>query len=172
MTFVRSARRIGLALAVLGCGFAGAVQAQQAEPEPSPAALAIAKEILDMKDGGRVFAPIVPGVIEQVRLLFVQNNPMLTKDVNEVAAGLRNEFAARNQELLNIAYRTYALRFTEAELKEVVAFYRTPVGKKVITEEPSILESAMSRAQQWSIELSEQVITRLRTEMKKRGHDA
>ena len=54
-------------------------------------------------------------------------------------------------------------------MKELLAFYKTSLGKKVLTEEPLAVEDAFKRAQDWSNTFSEQVIGRFRAEMKKKG---
>ena len=118
-----------------------------------------------------MFRPMVPGVIERVRSMLLQTNPTLRKDLDEVAANLNKVFAPRTADVLNEIARLYASRFTEAELKEIVTFYRTPTGKKVITLEPEIFDDAMAGLKGWQEKFAEEVITRFRAEMKKRGHD-
>jgi hypothetical protein len=65
----------------------------------------------------------------------------------------------------------FATRFSEAELKEIVTFYRTSTGKKVINEEPAVFDDAINGLKGWQEKLAEEVIGRFRAEMKKRGHD-
>ena len=72
--------------------------------------------------------------------------------------------------MTNVA-RAYASHFTEAELKEILAFYKSPVGKKVIEQEVKALEQSMGAAQQWAAKLSDEVVTKIRAEMKKKGHN-
>jgi len=145
----------------------GATQAQQ----PSPTAVDLARQVILIKGGNNLFDPIVPGVIETAKNNFLPTNPGLSKDLNEVALQLRREFEPRRAELLNEVARAYAERFTEQELRELIAFYKSPLGQKVVTEEPRALDAGMARAQNWANNFSEVVISRMRAEMKKRGHD-
>jgi len=101
----------------------------------------------------------------------LQTNPTLGKDLNEVAAKLRAEYATRTAEILNDAAKLYAARFKEQELKDALAFYKSPLGRKLLAEEPRILDESMRNAQIWADRLSEEVINRMRAEMKKRGHE-
>lgn len=167
---VATARAAGLAL-MLFIAMAPARAEQKAPGEPSPAAIKIAREIIELKDASVLFGPMVPGVIERVKTMFLQTSPTLGKDLETVAANLRNAFAPRTNELLNDVAWVYASRFTEAELKEIVAFYRTPTGKKVIAWEPQVYEDAMNGLKNWQEKFAEEVIARFRAEMKKRGHD-
>jgi uncharacterized protein len=159
--------RLVLAAALSSFGMIGAAQAQQ----PTPAAIELARQVIQVKGGNNMFDPIVPGVIESAKNMFLPTNPGLSKDLNEVAAQLKKEYEPKRVELLNEVARTYAQRFTEQELKDLVAFYKTPLGQKVIVEEPRALDAAMSRAQDWANNFSEEVIGRMRADMKKRGNN-
>jgi len=163
--FVTSARAaaLGLALAAL----AGAASAQQ----PSPAALASARELMELKGVKSLIEPVVVGVVEQTKGRILQTNPGLSKDLDEVAVQLRTEYQARTAEMTNEVVRIYAGRFTEQELKEAVAFFKTPTGKKLMAEEPKILDETYARLQDWANRLQEEVTTRVRVELKKRGHN-
>jgi hypothetical protein len=63
------------------------------------------------------------------------------------------------------------LRFTEQELKDVLAFYKSPVGRKVITQEPVILDQFGSNVEEWGNKLADEVIAKFRGEMRKRGKE-
>jgi uncharacterized protein len=162
---VRIFRAVVLALAVAAGGAAAEAQ------KPSASALATAKELITVKGGTAIYEPIVPGVIEQARRILLQTNPMLSKPMNEVAASLRAEYASRGEELVNEAAKLYALRFSEQELKEVLAFYKTPLGRKIVTQEPAILDESLRSAKTWADRLSEEIIGKFRAEMKKKGHE-
>ena len=51
--------------------------------------------------------------------------------------------------------RVYAAKFTEAELKELLVFYRSTIGKKFVAEQPAVLEEGFRRTQEWSAKISE-----------------
>ncbi len=137
----------------------------------TPGAIATAKEILTLKGAAQIWDPVVPNVIDRARSMFIQSNVNLAKDINEVATQLRAEMTPRAVELQNEVARLYAQRFTEAELKELLAFYKSPVGKKAIAEEPQVIDASAARALEWGNKFSEEVIVKMRAEMKKKGHD-
>jgi hypothetical protein len=72
---------------------------------------------------------------------------------------------------VNDAARFYAASFTEQELKEVLAFYRSPLGKKVISEEPDILEKSVKNIDSWGPKFVDEIMAKFRAEMKKKGHE-
>ncbi len=143
---------------------------QASAQQPSAASIAAANEILDAKGSMILFEPLVPGVIEQAKNVFLQTNPNLSKDLNEVAANLRKQLGLRLGNLKNEAAKIYASHFSEQELKEIAAFYKTPLGKKMIEEEPKVVDETLRMAQDWANRLSEEVMGMFRAEMKKKGH--
>jgi hypothetical protein len=157
-----------LAAVLLACNLlAGPAQAQPA----TPAALAAAKELLELKGAAQMFDPVVTGVIEQTKGALLQTNPQLSKDLTDVGNQLRNEFAPRRAEIINEAAKFYATRFTEQELKDVVTFYKSPAGKKMLAQEPLVLDDTFGFVQQWQGRFGEDVMNRFRAEMKKKGHN-
>jgi uncharacterized protein len=143
----------------------------QSPAQPSAAAVALAREIIVAKGSSGGFESVGASVIERVKALFQQTSPALGKELNEVAAKLRVDYAARFAEPTNNAAKLYAGKFTEPELKDILAFYKSPLGKKVVVQEPLIIEESMSGLDQWASALSEEIIAKMRAEMKKKGHD-
>jgi uncharacterized protein len=144
--------------------------AAYAQQQPSASAVATARQILGVSGATVMFSPLVAGVIEQAKLLFLQQNPGLSKDLNEIAAQMRTELDPRVEELNAEMARQYATRFTEPELKEVLAFYTSPTGKKMLVQQPQIADVSLKFAQDWATTLSDQVVGKMRDELKKRGH--
>lgn len=138
---------------------------------PTPAAIATARELVETKGGTAMFDPVIVSMVEQTKGALVQTNPQLSKDLNDVALQLRAEFASRKDELMNYAAKLYADRFSEQELKDMLAFYKSALGKKMTTIEPQVLDETFNYIQQWGQRTSEEVMTRFRAEMKKKGHN-
>ena len=167
MTF-HSINRLAL-VAALAFGWvvlAGAARAQA----PSPGALAAAKELVALKGGAAMFDPLIPGVIESAKNQFLPINPNLAGPLTEVANQLHKEYAPRRTELLDLVSKIYAQHFTEQELKDIVAFYKTPAGKKMVSQEPIAINQSLTAAQEWANQFSDTVLQRFRDEMAKKGH--
>jgi hypothetical protein len=147
---------------------APAVLAQGAHP--STAALATAKQLVAVTGATQLFAPLIAGVVEQSKLLFLQQNPMLQKDLNEIAAQMRTDLQPRFVEVENEVAREYATHFTEQELKDILVFYQSAAGKKLLLEQPKVVDNSMRFAQNWANKLSTEVTAKMQEELKKRGH--
>ena len=162
---IKSAARLA-ALGVVLVTFSPLAHAQQ----PSAAAMSSAKELISITGATTLFSPLIAGVVEQAKVLFLQQNPALSKDLNEIATRMRADLQPRFTELTDEVARLYAQNFTEQELKDILAFYKTPAGKKLLTAQPQVVDTSMKFAQDWANKLSDQVIAKMRDELKKRGH--
>jgi hypothetical protein len=138
--------------------------------KPSPAALLTASEIVSSTGAASLFTPLIPGVIEQAKNLFLQQDPSLAKDLNEITAKMRNDLAPRLSELTGEVAKLYVAHFSEQELKDLLAFYKSPVGKKLIATQPVIADDSLKFAQNWANTLSDEVVAKMRDELKKKGH--
>jgi len=153
------------AVAVALVAFGSFAHSQQ----PSAPAMATAKELIASTGATTVFNPLITGVVEQAKLLFLQQNPALSKDLNEIASKMRTDLAPRFVELSDEMARLYATHFTNEELKSILVFYQSPAGKKLLEQQPTVVDDSMKFAQDWANKLSDQVIGQMREELKKRG---
>jgi hypothetical protein len=146
---------------------------QQAIPlkEASPAAIAAAKEILAMKNASAMYANAVPNIVEQTKNALLQANLNYQKDLNEVAIIVAKNLAGREKEIGEGMAKVYANEFTEQELKDLVTFYKSPLGQKLLASEPRAIQFSMSYMNQWAQVFAETVNAAFRGEMRKRGKE-
>jgi hypothetical protein len=146
----------------------GAAPAAPAKPL-SPASLAAAKEILTLKNATAMYANAVPGLVSQAKNGLVQQNLNYQKDLDEVAVVVAKNLAGREKEIGEGMAQIYATEFTEQELKDLVAFYKTPLGAKLLANEPRAIQLSMTWMQQWAQGFQEKINEEFRSEMKKRN---
>jgi hypothetical protein len=155
---------------VLGLALAAApTLAQTPPPAPTPGAIAAAKELLTMKHANQMYANAVPGVVERTKTELMQTNINYQKDLNEVAVIVAQKLAGRQNEIGDGMAKVYASQFTEQELKDLVTFYKSPLGQKLLTAEPVAIQSSMAYLNQWAQNFAEVVNGEFRAEMRKRG---
>jgi hypothetical protein len=167
---------LALAGAPLHAQQPAAKQAAPGAPAPglkpaSPAALAAAKEILAMKNANAMYASAVPNIVNKTKNDLVQTNLNYQKDLGEVAVIVAKNLAGREQEIGEGMARIYANEFTEQELKDLVTFYKSPLGQKLLVTEPRAIQFSMSYMEQWGMIFTQTVNEQFRVEMKKRGKD-
>ena len=122
-----------------------------------------------MKKANQMYANAVPGVVERTKTELMQTNINYQKDLNEVAVIVAQKLAGRQNEIGDGMAKVYASQFTEQELKDLVAFYKSPLGQKLLTAEPAAIQISMAYLNQWAQNFAEVVNGEFRTEMRKRG---
>ena len=168
---ILSAAGLALGLAVAGVP-AGAQQPSPPPPkQASPAALAAAKEILAMKNASAVYASAVPNIVDRTKNQLMQSNLNYQKDLNEVAVIIAQKLAGREKEIGEGMAKVYANEFSEQELKDLVTFYKSPLGQKLLSTEPRAIQFSMSYMNQWGQFFAQTVNEQFRAEMKKRGKE-
>jgi len=159
-----------------GLAFSGlpavAQQATQPQLKPaSPAAIAAAKEILAMKNVASMYAGAVPNIVQRTKDVLLQNNLNYQKDLNEVSITVAQTLAGREKEIGEQMAKIYANDFTEQELKDLVTFYKSPLGQKLLAQEPKSITASMTFMNQWAQSFAEEVNGQFRAEMHKRGKE-
>jgi uncharacterized protein len=160
--------------------------AQQKAPSPAQAAqkgtappaatlpagaLAAAKEILVLKNAAAVYQGAVIGTIQNVKNSLLQSNINLQKDIDEISLKLARDLSGKESEIGDGMATIYATYFSEQELKDLLAFYKSPLGKKSLELEPKAIEASLNYMRNWGEDLAMEVNERFRDEMKKRGKD-
>jgi hypothetical protein len=163
----------GLALGLALAGLPSAAQ-QAAAPPPkpcTPGAVAAAKEILGMKNVSAMYAAAVPNIVQQTKATLMQSNLNYQKDLNEVAVIVAQNLAGREKEIGEGMAQIYCNEFTDQELKDLVTFYKSPLGQKLLANEPRAIQSSMSYMNRWAQHFAEIVNGEFRSEMRKRGKE-
>ena len=172
-SFLRILSAAGLALGLALSALPASAQQKDAGTSTlkpaSPAALAAATEILTMKNAGAMFANAVPNIVEQTKNGLIQNNLNYQKDLTEVGLVVVKQLAGREKEIADAMAQIYANEFTEQELKDLVTFYKSPLGAKLLANEPRAIQFSMSYMTQWGQQFAATVDQAFRAEMKKRG---
>ena len=140
-----------------------------AQPKATPAAVAAAKEILQLKNAAAMYANAVPGMVEKTKIALIQQNLNYQKDLTEIAPQVAKTLAGREKEIGDGMAQVYANEFTEQELKDLVTFYKSALGQKLLASEPRAIQFSMSYMNQWALIFAGTVNEEFRSEMKKRN---
>ena len=60
------------------------------------------------------------------------------------------KLAGREKEIGDGMAKIYATEFTEQELKDLVTFYKSPLGQKLLSTEPKAIQLSMGYMNQWA----------------------
>jgi uncharacterized protein len=161
---------LGLAFSPLPAGAQQPAAPPAAPLKPvSPSALQAARDLLAVKNVSQVYAGAVPNIVERAKTQLLGSNLSYQKDLNEIAVSIAQQAAGREKEIGEQMAKIYANDFTEQELKDLTAFYKSPLGQKVLMQEPKSIQAAMAFMGQWAQTFGESVVAQFRAEMAKRG---
>jgi hypothetical protein len=152
-----------------------AAPAAPAAPAADPVAaippehLAAARDFLVTSGATKGFEDMIPQFLDQGRLRYVAQRPELEKMIDDVALGLVPEIVKQRDVLNDKLAALYTTQFSIDELKEIAAFYHTPVGQKLAANQVKILQASVPVVQAWSRGLSELVARRIKEEVAKQG---
>jgi len=154
---------------LVACMIALAAPALAQDAAPDDAKIALATQILAESHAQdtmtRMLDLLVPTMVTRMK----QRAPNLTDDqVKIISDSLIEEMKASMPKMLTIQARVYAEHYTLDELKQLEAFYQTPLGQKVIAETPKIATEVLPLGMAWGREAGQQamenVIAKLRTQ--------
>jgi hypothetical protein len=193
-TWMRAAAPLALAVCMLGAGIfpvrsqnppaaqtgkPAAAGSQQDPPppatpeaaEPSAAHVQAARELILATGISRSFQIIIPEFMDQIDVTLTQTRPELTNDLLAVMGQLKPEFDKQADEMIDLSARIYARLLTEDEIRAILAFFKSDAGRKYVGAQPLFLNQLVAGMQAWQQKISVNMMTRVREEMKKKGHD-
>ncbi|BBU60258.1 hypothetical protein MSC49_01930 [Methylosinus sp. C49] len=137
----------------------------------TPAQLALARAVLVDSGVASSFRLIIPQYLEQIALSVTRTRPEMVPDLNLVLAAVRPEFDKKVEEMIDSAAQLYTQRFSQKELEDVAAFFKSASGRKYVGMQPVLMSDMFVAMQAWSQKISVDMMTRVREEMRKKGHE-
>jgi len=163
------ARRLGgivgtlLAIAVLQPRTAIAVDAQKHADIQ-----ALMQETGMFADMNRTFELQMPQVIGNLKKKY-SNIPQATWD--DFARIGTEEFKKSLPEFEEPVIAILDKNFTDDEIKQLIAFYKTPLGQKVLTQMPVVMQQSEQLGQTWGAQVGARVAERIRAAAKQKGYE-
>lgn len=151
-------------------GMMGLVLAAARAEEPTPAAIAKAKEFMAAAHADKLADQMLTLMEKPLSQLVEQANPGRGKESADLLREkLFPAMRERMPEFTDLAARIYAKHFTVADLEKLIAFYESPIGRKLVAEQPAMLNEMTAVAQAWGENLAAEVMRKLEPEFHKRG---
>jgi uncharacterized protein len=135
-------------------------------PSPSPETVAAARELVRVMKATDQFRALLPTIIQGLKPAIVQGRPEMEKDFDAIMPIIINGAMQRLNQLADMLADVYARNFSVDEIHDLIAFYRTPTGQKLLERQPVIARAGMAAGQQFGqmlvIDLKEQITEELR----------
>ena len=149
---------------------APAAAAPAAAAEPSPSHLAAARELVTVSGMSRSFNAAIPQMISKVGQNYAQTRPEIMPDLAVVLKQIQPDFNKDIDQMSDKAAHIYAHLLSEPEIVSTVAFFKSDAGKKYVQAEPLFFNEVINAMQDWHQQIAEELMTKVRAEMKKKGH--
>jgi hypothetical protein len=139
--------------------------------EPSPASVALAAQVLDAVGLKATVDAVVPHMLGELERQIEATHPEMKAALHETVVALTPELVKSEAGVLNDAASVMAAGMSDAELKDTLAFFESPAGKKYVSSQVPILQQLNASGNAWRAQLSSTLLPRIRLEMKKKGFE-
>jgi uncharacterized protein len=166
---------LGAALLLSTDAWAADTTAPAAAPAPVPAPTAAAVDaagaILNDIGVKKTIAFVVPSMMAELERNVTNTRPEIRDSLRETLRAIQPEFDKSAQQIFVRAATLLASEMSEKEVQDIAAFFDSPPGKKYLAVEPAFFQQFSAIADPWRQQLSTDILTRARAEMKKKGVD-
>jgi uncharacterized protein len=138
---------------------------------PTPSHLAAARELLVLNGIASSFSSSIPQFFDQVGGTLTQTRPELASDLSKVFVQLKPEFDKKADELTDQAARLYTTLLSEQDLNTINTFFKSDAGKKYVQTQPNFMKDVVVIMENWRQQIATDMMTRVRVEMAKKGHE-
>jgi hypothetical protein len=161
LSFARIAAPLVLALLLIA-----PVRAQSPDAESEAAA----KELVSIIKVSDQFKTLLPLIFQQLKPMIVQNHPDVSQDYDALVPILQDRMMARITELEGSIVAVYAGNFSAAELHDLIAFYKTPTGQKLLEKTPLIAQQTLALGRKFGEVAGVEAQHQMLDELRKKGH--
>ena len=116
------------------------------------------------------YKALLPVILLSIKPAVVQGRPEIERDYDAMAAQIADAYAPYYSSMVDSAASLYASNFTVDELREIDAFYRLPVGQKLLQKSLPITQQSMQIGQDASRKAAEDLRIRLTDLLRQKGH--
>ena len=156
---------------VLSWSMVTAAGAQQAAPTPDPARIAAAKKLFTAMGVDAQYKVMVDTMTNGLAAIVQQRHPSHGAAIGDVFGSLKQRFLDRSGEMIEMIAPLWAEKFTAEDLDAIADFFATPVGRKLVSVQPEIMQRSMQLGMVWGQRIGAEVEAEARIELKKRGID-
>jgi len=111
------------------------------------------KKLLDITGAGKIGA--------QIGVTMINNMKTVYKDIpDEFWDEFKKELTTTDW--IDMFIPVYEKFYSDNEVRELIQFYQSPIGKKVISNTPLIMQESMQIGQVWGQKLGEKLVERIK----------
>jgi hypothetical protein len=136
----------------------------------TPEALAAAQELLRATGAAALAETTMAQTSQQITAALAQSSGKPAAEVQQIVEDvLMPEFRARIPELMAFTAQLWASQMTAAELRELAAFYETPLGRRLTEVTPTVASQSALFGMRWGQEVGLSALNKHRDTLRSRG---
>ena len=137
--------------------------------EVSEEHLKIARQAVAVSQSTRQMDTILLRIGEQTKQTLIANQPDAADQINTIVDEVTLSLAPRRGQLEDEVARIYARIFSIEELQQIIDFYNSDAGQKLISETPVIARSMNQAARVWTAGVQRDVQEEVRKKIEEAG---
>jgi hypothetical protein len=121
-----------------------------------------------LQNATAVLDRMLPQMIDVIR----KSNPEIPQQVlDTLEKDGKDEFHKALPELIEPIIAIYDANYSAEEIRQLLAFYQSPLGRKMIDRTPQITQQSIAVGSAWGQSAGERVAERIRVSAKQKGYD-
>ena len=145
---------------------AGAAAAQT----PSAEAMGEARKLVTTLKLSDQYRALLPAILLGLKPALVQDRPEIERDYNALTPVIVDTYTPFYTAMINAAATVYASNFSVEELRQLEAFYRGPVGQKLLAKQQALRQQVDQVGQETSRKATEELRAKLSELLRQKGH--
>lgn len=130
---------------------------------------ALIRELVALTDAAQLQAVFSKRLIDRVANAVAMFAPAMgaqtMRVVREEATDVVQERIESGDALYSVLYPVYEKHFNIFELNQLVTFYQSPLGQKLVRVSPQLLSESMALGQQWGLSLVPEIAQRVQARL-------
>jgi uncharacterized protein len=156
-------------LLVVACLLLLAPQLSSAQT-PSPDAMAAARSLVTTMKLTDQYKALLPAILLSLKPAITQDRPEIERDYEAMMPMVADAFTPYYTAMVDGVAAVYANNFTAEELREIEAFYRQPIGQKLLEKTPAVSQQALAVGQEIGRKATDDLRQRLTDALRQKGH--
>jgi uncharacterized protein len=141
---MRQVSVVAVFMLVLACAHPGWAQSSPAAAPDTPSSahkLELARQVVDASGANTAMSGMIRGEINQLVMSGSGNlSPERQERLQVIGHAQADAFAKMAPKIVDSLVEGYARQFTEQELTDMLAFYRSPSGRAIVTKTPQVMQ--------------------------------
>jgi len=156
-------------LLIIASMFLLSISASAAET-PSPDAMTAARSLVTTMKLPDQYKALLPAILLSLKPSLVQDRPEIERDYETMMPMIVDAFTPYYNQMIDAIATVYANNFTASELRDIEAFYRQPVGQKLLEKSPILALQSNQVGQDASRKAADDLRARITEALRQKGH--